>query len=308
MQRRLRKDLCDLPNLFVEITVEFGRMKWNNYILFFLFLPLLSLGQDELSSAQSLYSTGKYEDAIRVLMPVTRVAEPDPMAMKLRGDCYQKLENLEAALSDYDQARKLGYADYDLFLNRGICKISMGRYDEARSDLMACLQRDSRDAKAYYWMATIEYMNLENKASVRYLDEAIYLDSTFADAYFLRAANYVEQKKELFALEDFDMAYKMNPSMHKAKLNMAVLFIDMGRTRSAVELLSELKLEQTDFVAEVLYYRGEARFMLHDLEGACMDWNEAATLGDVDALANQQRLCIDKKGKTRFKKRQYVQF
>jgi hypothetical protein len=44
------------------------------------------------------------------------------------------------------------------------------------------------------------------------------------------------------------------------------------------------------------------------MEGACMEWNEAADLGDPDAAVNHRKLCIDKSGKAKIKRRSYGEF
>jgi hypothetical protein len=48
--------------------------------------------------------------------------------------------------------------------------------------------------------------------------------------------------------------------------------------------------------------------MLHDMEGACAEWRESAALGDKDAENNFKKICLDKSGKVRFKKRNYAEF
>ena len=266
-----------------------------------------SYAQSAYEQAQEAFKMNDYERALA--SSNIQIAQfPSPEALMLRADCYHKLGEYSKALDDYDRARLAGYGQDDLYLNRGICKISMSLFDDAKMDLMNYLQRHEDDAKSYYWMATLEYMRMENKACLRYVDEAIWLDSTYADAYYLRAANFAEQKKYNLALEDFQEAYTQNPKLHRAKMNMATILLDMGQFRNAVEILSELKLEDIDFTAEVLYYRGEALYYKHDMEGACGDWVEAAQLGDVDAEANYKRLCIDKNDKPRFKRRSYIQF
>lgn len=267
----------------------------------------VSYAQSAYEQAQEAFKMNDYERALASAN--IQIAQfPSPEALMLRADCYHKLGEFSKALDDYDRARLAGYTQDDLYLNRGICKISMSLFDDAKMDLMNYLQRNEQDPKSYYWMATLEYMRMENKACLRYVDEAIWIDSTYSEAYYLRAANYAEQKKYNLALEDFQQAYTLNPKLHRAKMNMAVILLDMGQYRNAIEILSELKLEDIDFTAEVLYYRGEALYNKHDMEGACGDWVEAAQLGDPDAEANYKRLCIDKNDKPRFKRRSYIQF
>lgn len=253
------------------------------------------------------YAEGRYEQAL-ALLPENAEVPDNAECHMLRADCLQKLGDAGLALDYYDRARILGYHKDDLYLNRGICKTTLGMHDEARTDLAQYIEHNPNDAKGYYWMGTVEYYNMDNKASIRYLNEAIWYDSLYAAAYFLRGANYVEQGKSLLALEDFDLAYKTDPTLYRAKLNTAILMLDMQSYRGALEMFSELSLENLDITAEALYYRGETNFRLHDTEGACIDWSESASLGDIDAAENFRRLCLDRSGKPKFKRRTYGEF
>ena len=265
------------------------------------------IAQDELASARASYDSGHYQRALDALVPRESEKHNGDYFM-LRADCFHKLGELGEALQNYDKARLHDYDGDDLLLNRGICKTSLGLYDAARFDLNAYMQIYTDDATVYYWMATLEYMCVETRASLRFVNEALYLDTAYADAYYLRGACYADQGKPLLAMEDFRMAFELNPKLQRAKLNLATLLIDMGQFTGAIEMLSELRVENIDFTGEVLYYRAEAFYALHDTDGACTDWKEAAGLGDADALAAYKKVCLDQKGKPRLKHRTYVQF
>jgi tetratricopeptide (TPR) repeat protein len=270
-------------------------------------LSLLTFGQSALDQANAAYAAGKYDVALsNAQIAVAQHASAE--ALICRADSYHKLGDFSNALDDYDKAKSAGYSADNLYLNRGICKISMALFESAKVDLISYLQRNEDDPKVYYWLATAEYLMMETRASLRYIDEAIFRDSLYAEAYYLRAANYADQKKLNLALDEFRHAFELRPDLHRAKMNMATILLSMGQNRNAIEMLSELKLENIDFTAEVLYYRGEALYNMHDMEGACGDWVEAAEMGDDDAEYNYRKLCIDKNDKPRFKRRSYFQF
>jgi len=264
------------------------------------------IGQSPLELAKQNYLAGRYEEAL-ASAAVAVSLERSPDALFMRGSAHHKLGHYTEALDDYDRARIAGSIDDEIFLNRGICKVSLLMFESARLDLMQYLEYHPEDARSYYWLATIDYMNMENKSSLRYLDEALAIDSTYSDAYYLRAANMAELKKMNLALEDFQSALYFNPKQQRAKLNMAVILIGMGQYDNALEMLSELRLENVDFLSQVLYYRGETLYYLHDLDGACADWNDSAELGDRDAQKNHKRVCAER-GKLKNKKRTYFQF
>lgn len=275
------------------------------YTFLLLCISVVGFTQNNLNEAENLYAQGDYEAALAQL---TKADIKDPDEYKMKGDCFHKLGDYRTALDYYDKSKLYGYHKLDLYLNRGICKISLNDYEGARLDLVTYMEQNQEDPKVYYWMGVAEYMMLENKASMRFLEQALVLDSAYADAYYLRGANYVEQGKELFALSDFEQAFRLNPGMHRAKMNIAILMLEQENYKGSMELFSELKLESIDFVDEVLYYRGELNFRLHDLEGACADWKESAELGDEDAKSNYKKLCLEKDGKPKFKRRIYAEF
>jgi len=277
----------------------------NFFTILFLFFSLSVFSQNNLNEAENLYAQGDYEAALAQL---TKADIKDPEEYKMKGDCFHKLGDFRSALDYYDKSKLYGYHRLDLYLNRGICKISLNEYEGARLDLVAYMEQNQEDPKVYYWMAVAEYMMLENKASLRFIEQALALDSAYADAYYLRGANYVEQGKQLFALGDFEHAFRLNPGMQRAKMNIAILMLEQENYKGSLELFSELKLENIDFVDEVLYYRGEVNYRMHDLEGACSDWKEAAELGDEDARSNYKKMCLEKDGKPRFKRRIYAEF
>jgi len=266
-----------------------------------------ALCQEDLAMAHADYSGGHFEQAIEKLNAKGR-NELSPGAYMLRADCLHKLGKFSEALNDYDRAKLHGYANPDLLLNRGICRSSAGAYDTAKLDIVAYLEYDREDPKAYYWLAHIEYLMMENNAALRYVDEAVALDSLYEEAYFLRGAIFADQRKILLAMEDFKTAYLINPKLHRAKFHFATLTMDLGLNEQAKEILSELLLEETDFSDEIFYYRGWCSYTLHDSDGACNDWVESARLGNHDSEESHRKGCLDKGGMPRIKRRSYARF
>ena len=219
-----------------------------------------------------------------------------------------KLDRQVEALNDYDRAKILGLNNEQLFLNRGICKTTLGYWEGARMDLASALSFNRENALAYYWLAVVEFMALDNKASIRYLDEAIYQDSLFADAYNMRGANYADMGKSLFALDDLKAALRLNPDHHRAKFHIGVLTMDLGLYEQSLEIFNEMMKLDTDFKAEILYYRGWCYYSMHDSDGACADWVEAARMGDANAEESHRKGCLQPGGKPRIIRTSYARF
>ncbi|MFM9005373.1 MAG: tetratricopeptide repeat protein, partial [Flavobacteriales bacterium] len=250
---------------------------------------------------------GQYEEVIYNLDSMIR-SQPTAENYFLRDDSKHKLKNFSGALTDYDAAKMKGYVGTELFLHRGICRVSLQMFSGAREDLNTYIGFNERSAKAYYWLGAADYMEVENYASIEKLDVAIMLDSAYADAYYLRAANYAELRKYNKALADYGAALTHSPQLYQARLNMARVYLETSNYQSAEEILSELRLEPIDFVSDVYYYRGEARYRMKDEEGACKDWKEAAGEGDLDAKESYEAVCLNRDGKPKYKKQTYFEF
>ncbi|MBL7943598.1 MAG: hypothetical protein JNM00_12570, partial [Flavobacteriales bacterium] len=75
--------------------------------------------------AHEQYDSGKYEEALETLRKLGK-EDLAPEAYLLRADCMHKLDRQVEALNDYDRAKILGLNNEQLFLNRGICKTTLG--------------------------------------------------------------------------------------------------------------------------------------------------------------------------------------
>lgn len=272
----------------------------------FLLLSLDLFAQSELVEWRALYDRNRFDQIIAE--SELRKGELEPLEILLIADCYQKLGELHSALTHYNQAERKGCADDKLFLNRGICFIALQDFDSGVVDLTSYLRKNENDPVAYYWLGELEYRRMENKFSLDYLDEAIKLDSSYRDAFFLRGANHVELRRYQLAYEDFAEVFQLDPEMHRAKYYMAMCAVEMTQYETAIELLSELILEDTGFPADVFSLRAEAHYLQREYEEACADWEEAANLDDAGARENFKQVCTDKSGKPRFRKKGYFQF
>jgi tetratricopeptide (TPR) repeat protein len=275
--------------------------------LFLVFCVVTMVAQAGLEKNLERYQKGQYEQAISSLDSAIAL-HPTAENYFLRADCKHKLKNFSGALTDYDAAKMKGYSGPELFLHRGICRVSMQMFSGAREDLNAYISINARSAKAYYWLGVADYMEVENYASIEMLNLAITLDSAYAEAYYLRAANHAELRKYNKALADYGLALTYSPQLYQARLNMARVYLETSNYQSAEEILSELRLEPIDFLSDVYYYRGEARYRMKDEEGACKDWKEAASEGDLDAKESYEEVCLNRDGKPKYKKQTYFEF
>jgi len=272
----------------------------------FILLSFHAYAQSELTNWRELYGRNRFEQILAE--SELRKGDLEPDEVLLIADCHQKMGEFHTALTQYNLAERRGCTDEKLLLHRGICFMSLQDFESGVIDLTTYLRKNEGDPSAYYWLGELEYRRMENKFSLDYLDEALKLDSSYRDAYFLRGANYVELRRYQLAYEDFAEVFQLDPEMYRAKYYMAMCAVEMTQYETAIELLSELILEDTGFPADVFSLRAEAHYLQREYEDACADWDEAAQLGDDGAKENFKQVCTEKSGKPRFRKKGYFEF
>ena len=237
---------------------------------------------------------------------IAATEEPtDPSSAMYRADAFHKIGAYKEAELAYDRAEKLGASGKFIFLNRGICRFSLGRYEASRDDLLEAHERDALESKIPYYLAAISYMQDEFKLALRYLEDALRLEPDYFDALYLQGAILLTQGKGASAEVAFMRCLELKRTDQRTRLNLAMTYVDQFRFEEARELLDELILyTEGDLLRDAYYHRGNLRLDDHDQLGACEDWSNAADLGDEMAEAHIQEVCT--KGAKKIRKRKAV--
>ena len=146
------------------------------------------------------------------------------------------------------------------------------------------------------------------KEALRVLQKAVDSFPDDPDAFYLMGIIHTEKGDYEKAFIYFQAAYDTKNTLLDAKFNMGLTKFYAQQLESAEEILSELALEKTPLIPEVLALLGEIRYRLHDEEGACEYWKEAINYGNEESKENHQKVCFDKKGGPKFKKKSFVSF
>mgnify|MGYP002632043837 CR=1 FL=1 len=275
-----------------------------------LLLAQTSIGQsasEHFKSAQALYATGNFEQAIEELDRAIELNKSGD-SYKLRADCFQKLGQLTSAMADYEFAEKRGCTALDLYLNRGICRTSLGMYDAAEKDLTSHIKAFPRSAVACYYLAVVAYLQMDNNLSLEWLNDALDYDPDYMAAYYLRGANYFEKGKLSKAEDDFRTAFSLDPTESRGALNLARILLEQLKVEEAMEQLLSISTEDKALITEINYYLAEAYFSLHNEDKACEYWLLAADQGDADAKRNHENICQKQNGRHKVKRTSFGEF
>lgn len=259
------------------------------------------MAEDFYASAERLYEQGSYTGAIGHL-DLAIESDRNVKYFRLRGDAYLKTQSYQQALADYNFAVRKGEKDHEIYLNRAIAKINLELFDEAILDIYEFLEGESESARAFYYLAVVDYFTFNYKGALDYLENATGVDPDYMEAYYLMGAVYGEMGKMEKALEAYEIAYEINPEYHRTMFNVGILRLENNDPEGALEVFEIVQNESHDFGPEMFYYIAEAKYALHDKEGACESWKDGAAIGDEECQQNYDHICLGAKGEKAEKK------
>jgi tetratricopeptide (TPR) repeat protein len=177
-----------------------------------------------------------------------------------------------------------------IVITQGMEKLTAGRPEEAMLDAQRAIGLDSTSANAYFLRARAEDdIGLKADALKDY-DKAIGLNPKFAKAYSNRALIKAGQGNLKGAMADMDTAIALDPKLAAAYVNRGVAHGAMGNRKAAINDFSKA-ISLNPKHENAYRNRGITREMNGDIKGACADWKMAAALGQKDAATWYQNQC-----------------
>ncbi|MGF1564805.1 MAG: tetratricopeptide repeat protein [Flavobacteriales bacterium] len=265
--------------------------------------PIAAYSQS-LEAIAAMYENGEYT---RIVAEVAHTESAE--IARLRADALQKLGQFTAAMEAYNTAIQMNPADGEAHLNRGICAMSLNNYAGAKVDLATARRIHPSNPKTWYWSAALAYAEGENEPCLNHLAEAVKLKPDYLEAHYLGGALFYD----LGALKDAEKAFarclEINPDHALSQLSLAMVFTEQLRYSKANAILDALADSADDTVrTHALYQRGVSKYESRDREGACADWETAASLGDADAQNLVDTACADAKKKKLERRSVHVEF
>jgi hypothetical protein len=150
-----------------------------------------------------------------------------------------------------------------------------------------------------------EKYNASEKA-IEYLNNAIKLEPSYAEAYYNRGNAYNKPGQYNRAIEDFNEAIRLNPYYALAYVNRGNAYLKLEQYDRAIKDFNEA-IRLNSGYAEAYYNRGLAYFNLKQYARTIEDCNEAIRLNPYFALAynnraiayfnqgNEKQCCLDAK-------------
>ena len=138
-------------------------------------------------------------------------------------------------------------------------------------------QSNPTDANGYFSQGIAFEQQGDYHGALANYDQAIKLDSNYAEAYFNRgyAYSYLGEKQK--AIADYTQVIQLKPNYANAYYNRGIAYSNLGEKQKAIDDYNQaIKLNPN--LAHAYYNRGNTRSQLDNKEGAIQDFQKAAEL------------------------------
>lgn len=223
---------------------------------------------------------GQFDDALIDVERVLREQPRDPWARVVRARVMIAQGKPEAALADADLALQLRPQLSTARHYRGMALVALARYGEAEREYRALLEADPGHAGVLVSLGSMLRLRGRLADSLKALDQAIASKPDYYLPYNERALTRHALKDLRGAAADMGRVCELRPRWATGWLNRGQLLLgarDYEGARAALSKVLGLPASPAD-QAKAYHYRGLARRLTGDVDGAIDDYGKALEL------------------------------
>ena len=197
------------------------------------FRRLIALGDAALARDQTYAAIEAYSGAITL-------RRDSMLGWLKRGDTYRRRGEYVPARRDLEQAARLEPTAPRPLELLGDVQSALGHQSDAVGYYARSVGLDDRSGRVLYKLALAHYRNGQCDAALDPLKKALVLDKELAEAYDLLGLCARDGRRLDEAVAAWTHAIQLNPTFAPAREELALLEMNRGRRREAVEQLEAL--------------------------------------------------------------------
>jgi len=171
--------------------------------------------------------------------------------------------------------------------------IALGNYDEAIGFINQYIVKEPNDGNGFFVKGYIYSLQKQYALALPEYKEALRLNAahTYARMYKGEAHMYLGQQPEAF--ESFTRVIQSEPKNMYAYYNRGIVLSNLNKYKESVNDF-DVALAIDSTYAPAMNNRGNAKYLLGDLEGACKDWKKSMRKGNVASEKAYNHYCTGK--------------
>ncbi len=180
------------------------------------------------------------------------VADPkDPENYHDRAYYYFHNKDFDLAIRDVKKCIEMDPTSAKYYFSKGFMFHAALKLNEAETAFRQCLERDPEYVDAHYFLAKIYQALASPQDADKFnytkareeINEALKIDETRADLYFLRGTIYEELGDSAGALGSYKTAVELDPDFYDSFIRMGLLYASNGHAKAEISYESALAIQ-----------------------------------------------------------------
>ncbi|MBI1183662.1 tetratricopeptide repeat protein [bacterium] len=214
----------------------------------------------------------------------------NPLIWTRLGKAYLEQKDYETALKYFNQAIAFNQSYADAYIGRAVVYASKNNMEQALLSMQTAIDFAPDNLNAMLKMAEWQLAD-SNEMAIQYYNNAVMIDSSLAEHYFLRARAHEKFNHFEEARSDYEKAISMSPETMQYHFSLAYLYFQYADFKEALNEFSNcINLNESDADAwlgralceKELGLKAEARYSLEKMLEINPD--------DADALRELENL------------------
>jgi tetratricopeptide (TPR) repeat protein len=223
-----------------------------------------------------LIETNQYAEAIEEFNQAIDLNAAYTEAYVARAGVYEKMDNIELAVKDYERAVELAPTIVDYIFEAGKNNYKIKNYDKALKYLTEAVTLDNKHFQAFQFKSFTHIKLEEYKKAVLAIDQALAIEKTYICFYTRGVANdSLGNFSE--AILDYNKAIGLNPNFEKSYYALTKTYIRNNEIDNALQN-AERSVQKFPTSPEAYEARSLAYYSKGDLPAAINDLSKLETL------------------------------
>lgn len=221
-----------------------------------LYRKILDLDKNNVNALTLLGSIylerGAYREAVQMIQKSLALHAEQPVALCNLGLSLEKMDDLSAAMSCYNEAIRLQPNFTGAIYNRGALKRKMKQHEAALEDYNIAITQQPEFHLAHNNKGIVLTELGRISEAVASFNTAIEINSSHAETFNNRGVCYWKKRQLPEAISDYDKAITLKPDYISAIVNMATTLCELHRyqeARTFVKRALDLKSDETEALA-----------------------------------------------------------
>ena len=200
-----------------------------------------------------LADSGNFKNAAEITNQAVSAFPRNPEVLVVRGAANILLGNVDESHSDFVAAVQLSPLQPDAEFLLALSDYKQGKFADAITEIKTALGLGIIDSDLHYLLAEcmLKVDPTKTADAIGELDRAIELNSRSGPARTLRGKLLLEGGKPKQAVEDLELAHKVDPTSRSALYNLARADSALGKTEEAKSLFKQMNSQTEDSLGEL---------------------------------------------------------